>query len=548
MKNRAKFSSSMALCCVLSVIAAVQVVVADSASQNQDQTAPASARTAFIYQGQLRDTSGPVNGLFDVRFSLYTTQAGEQSLQSVEHDGLALTNGLFSLQLDFGAIARELSEGWLEIAVRAHGSADSYIVLTPRQKLTSTPYAIWTQAESWSLIGVPIGFPGGADSDTVLTDGMADQAGADAKKIHGQTMKDKNSLEDHVAPEAATAAALATAGSIPKFTGVFNQIAESVMFDINGNIGIGTTSPEAKLSIAATGNGARVLHLGTERAWVFKQLGTGAATALELTAADSTNNNKHFVINTDGNVGIGTTSPGSKLDVAGTAQLRGAAGGTGLFVNSSGNVGIKTTNPLRAVQIGPSPDAAFTIEPSDGSPRAGFIRFGDKTGWRLHFARSRERSAGPLNTGITGNLMELWDDGTFRLVGFPQGATGVQPLCRTLSNVITMCPSSSLRYKTDIEPYRRGLDVIDRLQPIAFTRKLTGTRDVGLAAEDVEQIEPLLTFRNEKDEIEGVKYELLTVVLVNAIKQQQEQLQQQQHLIEQLQSRLTRLERGNKQR
>jgi len=51
------------------------------------------------------------------------------------------------------------------------------------------------------------------------------------------------------------------------------------------------------------------------------------------------------------NVGIGSTStPGAKLDVAGTAWLRGATGGTGLYVNSSGNVGIGTTNPTARFQ------------------------------------------------------------------------------------------------------------------------------------------------------------------------------------------------------
>jgi hypothetical protein len=42
-------------------------------------------------------------------------------------------------------------------------------------------------------------------------------------------------------------------------------------------------------------------------------------------------------------------------------------------------------------------------------------------------------------------------------------------------------------------------------------------RDIGLGAEEVERVEPLLTFRNEKGEIEGVKYDRITPVLVNAV-------------------------------
>jgi hypothetical protein len=89
------------------------------------------------------------------------------------------------------------------------------------------------------------------------------------------------------------------------------------------NVGIGTTAPTAKLSVIAIGNGARVLHLGTERSWVFKQLGTGAETALELTGNDPNNNNKNFVITTQGNVGIGTTAPTATLSVNGTANKPG---------------------------------------------------------------------------------------------------------------------------------------------------------------------------------------------------------------------------------
>jgi hypothetical protein len=89
-------------------------------------------------------------------------------------------------------------------------------------------------------------------------------------------------------------------------------------------------------------------------------------------------------------------------------------GNTSPLALSIDKVGIGTPNPLRTLQIGPSIDAAFTFEPADGSPNAGYIRFGDQTGWKLHFGRSRESSAAhsaPLNTGTTGVLMTLQDNG-----------------------------------------------------------------------------------------------------------------------------------------
>jgi len=114
--------------------------------------------TAFTYQGQLKDANGPVSGAFDLQFILYSAQTGGVQLGSIDIENLALTNGLFSVRLDFGRAVLEATESWLEVGVRPGGSSEPYTVLFPRQKLTPTPYAIFAQHEQWSLIGVPVGF------------------------------------------------------------------------------------------------------------------------------------------------------------------------------------------------------------------------------------------------------------------------------------------------------------------------------------------------------------------------------------------------------
>jgi len=92
-----------------------------------------------------------------------------------------------------------------------------------------------------------------------------------------------------------------------------------------GKVGIGTTEPNVKLHVAGgairvanDGDGVPLLHLDSERGWVFRQRFSGASTALELTGNTASNNNKNFLIMTDGNVGIGTREPKAKLHVAGS--------------------------------------------------------------------------------------------------------------------------------------------------------------------------------------------------------------------------------------
>lgn len=123
------------------------------------------------------------------------------------------------------------------------------------------------------------------------------------------------------------------------------------------------------------------------------------------------------------------------------------------------------------------------------------------------------------------------------------GAAGADPLCRNASNQIATC-SSSQRYKSNIANLNMGLDTIAQLRPVTFDWKGTGAPDLGFVAEEVNQVAPMLTTRNSDGQIEGVKYDRMSAVLVNAAQEQQAQITQLKEQNELLEARLAALEQA----
>ena len=101
------------------------------------------AGTAFTYQGRLDDSIGPVTGTYDLTFSVYDSSDVSGSLIAgpFTNSATAVSNGLFTVTLDFGASVFNLSDRWLEIGVRTNGTT-AFATLAPRQHVTPVPYAI----------------------------------------------------------------------------------------------------------------------------------------------------------------------------------------------------------------------------------------------------------------------------------------------------------------------------------------------------------------------------------------------------------------------
>jgi hypothetical protein len=112
------------------------------------------------------------------------------------------------------------------------------------------------------------------------------------------------------------------------------------------------------------------------------------------------------------------------------------------------------------------------------------------------------------------------------------GSAAATQICMVNSTFSTC--SSSRRYKENIEPFGAGFSLLQRLRPVTFDWKDRKEHDLGLIAEEVFDVEPLLVTHNDKGEIEGVKYDKLTIVLINALKDQQERIEDQRRQIENL--------------
>jgi photosystem II stability/assembly factor-like uncharacterized protein len=106
--------------------------------------------TAFLYQGRLNDGGNPANGNYDLRFTIYdsTNNPGVVIAGPLTNSATVVSNGLFTANLDYGPGVFTGPARWLDLGVRTNGSTNGFVVLSPRQMLTPTPYAIFANTAS----------------------------------------------------------------------------------------------------------------------------------------------------------------------------------------------------------------------------------------------------------------------------------------------------------------------------------------------------------------------------------------------------------------
>jgi len=111
--------------------------------------------TEFTYQGQLSVSGSPADGPYDFEFRLFDTVAGGSPIGGIalSVDDLEVSEGVFTVSLDFGLSPFDGSDLWLDLRVREGASINALTELAPRQKLTAVPYAVHSEFVAAGTVG-----------------------------------------------------------------------------------------------------------------------------------------------------------------------------------------------------------------------------------------------------------------------------------------------------------------------------------------------------------------------------------------------------------
>lgn len=242
---------------------------------------PALAQsTAFTYQGSLRNGGAPASGIHDFRFRLFDAATAGNPIGSQQCvDNLQVSAGTFTATLDFGQQFASTATRFVEIEVRQDtglscANAGGFVALSPRQPITAAPLANLAKS-AFSL------------------------AAADGSPV------------------------------------------SAVVVDNDGKVGIGTLAPTHSVHIATpeptmalqdtdstgTAGGQQVGYISyrdstnVERGW----LGYGTPGSPHFSIVNARSGGNIALLPFSGNVGIGTDSPTTKLEVRGDVKV-GASG------------------------------------------------------------------------------------------------------------------------------------------------------------------------------------------------------------------------------
>jgi subtilisin-like proprotein convertase family protein len=435
-----------------------------------NQTLPFNASSAFTYQGQLAINGSPLSGNVNARFTVCNSAVASASVSAVAapitKSFTGVANGLITTSLDFGTALDVNRALWLDIQVESPPGS-GYVTLSPRQPITATPQARIAQ---WAQ-----------NAQSASTAPWSGITGVPA------------SVTNAFSPW------IAGGGSSISYT--------------QGPVGIGTATPGSSyvLETRSTGDTEIALSSGpasggatAPRTWTI-QSSNVLAPAGPLTGSfqiiDRSAGASRLLINTSGQIGMGTNTPNCRLTVSDNTILVGQfessfPSGTWLNIVNSSTGG----RSWRLISTG-----------SGNGEGTGNLAIGTGSSPASN-ATAMSILSSNLNLGIGTNTptQKLHVNGN------------------VLANNVAV-PSSG-RFKHNVMPMGDALERLMRLEGVTFDWNSEFAKDrpgrehdIGFVAEDVAKVFPEVVFKDPEGLVTGMDYSRLTAVAVQAIKQQQAQ-------------------------
>jgi hypothetical protein len=439
------------------------------------------------YQGMLTDsaTGDPLNGTPDITFRIYNASSGGTMKWDETHYSVPVTDGLFNVILgsESGGIDLDFSEEyWLEIEVNSD-------TMPERLRFTSVGYAYRAMVADSAVVSSPPSTGGGWTDNGAV--------------VRLTTSSDK--------------------------------------------VGIGTSDPNEEMEIYKDQNYWTNLRFNNPSG------GSNAGCAIEF--YEGGNQRAYIAKAGSGNT---TANPGPNsfcIQNWGPIEIDTWTTDPVTILPFGGNVGIGTRDAERILHIkGDNP--RILIEAATSNPEINFEHSGDLESeiWALYkhgasgdfrfYQNGADRltiqnATGNVGIGATDPAQKLDVNGIVRIRSWGSTPThDVQvnaygDLCRV---------SSSKRYKKNIRGLEYHLDKILDLKPVSFEWKTTSEQDIGLIAEDVHELIPELVGYDKEGRPDAVRYELVSLYLLEVMKDQVEAIKELRTENQELRQRVEALE------
>ncbi|NIP24243.1 MAG: hypothetical protein GWN67_02630 [Phycisphaerae bacterium] len=368
-----------------------------------------SMGTAWTYQGRLLDVNDTADGEYDFEFKLYDDPNANFPLAEVNIPNVDVINGYFTVNLDFGSGIFDGNSCWLEIFVRPGELSDpnDYKSLSPRREVTPTPYALYaakagTDAD-WIVlqqnmhasvsgnVGIGVMIPGYKLDVGGDIKGTTGRFGTD-QLAFGANLQVANKI--NIMDDSTDNPNLFIGDNNMQFlqlrwdsTGDHAQLYTPAPYNIalmpGGNVGIGTTTPEAGFDVANP-SGGPAMTVGRRTGYPSIRARSDAAGGWLIIDSNGAGNvglnhydDGHVIlVNGGGRVGIGTTGPDAKLSIqmqtgtqlmpavtpglvikdgqfnsAKQVDVQDSTGESRFVINGAGKVGIATDSPQSELDV-----------------------------------------------------------------------------------------------------------------------------------------------------------------------------------------------------